>query len=556
MKWLKWIYDSKTRLFLSFWLLLFIIYIPAWRAGFVSDFTGWLYDLQNSTFSEHINRTHFKVKSLYQFTQLVTWFFYQLFGINHFLWHCLHISLHALNVSLLFFIVSDLYNKSRASKIKPALWAASVLFCISPTLSEVIVWEASFHYLLGFLLFLLSLRFVQLYRLRQDKKWIVACGITYFLSTFSIELFYITPICVLALILFSLKTGTIDKKCFTKSLLLFVVPQCCFLLLHFILVKLNYGHWLPHISSETLTQTELNVLLSKPLQLLFHLLFFGRFFSQEFRDKIYAFCESYQVIISFYSIFILLIATLLLRLKRSGPEMSLLPLLLLWAIVTLGLNLPLWFPKNYWVVYDRYAYFSMGIIFIIFSVIFYQYLPKWVNLSLFIAFAASNLFATYKVNKKWCITAHLTDQLMKKLPQKSNKKVLLLNMPHFMNGLFMIPGNNQNEACMMRNLLYQPKINYELIDVCANNIVSVGDGAHVRVLNDSTVSVMLNQNATWYWFNDMGAADYHHRYFTRKMLEYSYSIILKGNPSDYTLLYQVGDQWKEVHMDNRSSDQY
>jgi hypothetical protein len=192
----------------------------------------------------------------------------------------------------------------------------------------------------------------------------------------------------------------------------------------------------------------------------------------------------------------------------------------------------------------------------IFSIICYLYLPKWTSLSLFIVFAAANVFATYKVNKKWGITANLTDQLMKNLPQKSNKKVLLLNMPHFMNGLFMISANNQNEACMMRNLLYQPKINYELIDVCANNIVSVGDGAHVRVLNDSTVNVMLSQDATWYWFDDMGAADYHHRYFTRKMLEYSYSITLKGNPSDYILLYQVGNKWKEVQMDNRSSDQY
>ncbi len=236
--------------------------------------------------------------------------------------------------------------------------------------------------------------------------------------------------------------------------------------------------------------------------------------------------------------------------------MSVLLLLLLWAIATLGLNLPLWFPKNYWVVYDRYAYFPMGIILIIFSFICYLYLPKWASPSLFIVFAAANVFTTYKVNKKWGITANLTDQLMENLPQKSSKKVLLLNMPHFMNGLFMIAANDQNEANMMRNLLYRPKINYELIDVCANNIVSAGDGAHVRVLNDSTVNVMLNQDATWYWFNDMGAADYHHRYFTRKMLEYSYSITLKGNPSDYTLLYQVGNKWKEVQMNNRSGDQY
>lgn len=554
MKWLKWIYDSKTRLFLSFWLLLFLIYLPAWRAGFVSDFTGWLYDLQNSTFAEHINRTHFKVKSLYQFTQLVTWFFYQLFGINHFLWHCLHISLQAINITLFFTVCSSLWNKE--TEIKPIILAACFIYCISPNLSEVIVWEASFHYLLGFLLLLLQLRFIQLFQGTGHKKWIVYSLLLFLLSSFSIELFYITAFCSLALIIFHYQAVDRDKSKFQYSLLYLFLPQLGLLILHFVLVKISYGHWLPHIGSDTLRETAWNIIWSKPIKLLFHLLFLGRFYSQEFRDKIYLLCESYKVILAFYGSVIIALFLLLKFSKQSFRSKSAFVFLLVWCAISIGLILPLWFPQTLWVLYDRYAYFSMGLIFLMICLFIYWTLALRIGQLLLLIFAAANLFALYKVNRKWQLTEQLTDELMRGLPSESNKKVLLLNMPHFMNGVFMIPANHQNEAQLIRNMLYSPKINYELIDVCANNIMSVKDGAHVKVVNDTTVQVMLNQWETWFWFNDFGATDMDHPYFSRKMVDNGYMIILKGNVSDYSLLYQTGNQWKEVDWTIRDKDQY
>jgi hypothetical protein len=105
-------------------------------------------------------------------------------------------------------------------------------------------------------------------------------------------------------------------------------------------------------------------------------------------------------------------------------------------------------------------------------------------------------------------------------------------------------------------MLYTPRINYELIDVCGNNILSVNDGAHVKVLNDTTVRVMLNQWGTWWWYNDRGATNYEHPYFKRIMDEYGYNLILRGKPTDYLLLYQVGNHWKSVDWSNKDSDQY
>ena len=65
--------------FFSLWALMFILYFPAAKAGFVTDFTGWLNQVKNHGFWEYINRSNFKATSLYQVTQFNTYIFYKLF---------------------------------------------------------------------------------------------------------------------------------------------------------------------------------------------------------------------------------------------------------------------------------------------------------------------------------------------------------------------------------------------------------------------------------------------------------------------------------------------
>jgi hypothetical protein len=556
MQWFKWIYDSKIRLFSFFWLLLFVLYLPTWRAGFVSDFTGWLYDIRYSSFADHINRSHFQVKSLYQFTQLVTWFLYQIFGTNHFLWHCMHISLHALNVRLLFTIITALFTNKQNIDNRPAIFAAMLFFCISPTLSEVVVWEASFHYLLGFLMFLSILRLVQLYHQSPSNKRLWTIAALYFLSTFSIELFYITPFCVAALLIFYNNQSPLGGIKWPQKLALIVAPQLLLLFFHFVLVKINFGFWLPHISTGAITDIPHNVLLSKPLKHLFHLLFFGRFYSQDFRDKVYIFCELYPVIIAFYGLILAALPYYCLRSQKMQTIKWPFLLILFWTISCVALITPLWFPTSFWVEYDRYNYFYMGLCFVLLCILANHLLPKFLSVLLFVGFVAANFFASYKVNQKWNATSNLTHQLMLNLPKKSTKKVLILNMPNVMNGICMITTCPQNEVKLMHNLLYDPPIKTEMIDVCGSNILSVTDGVHVRVLNDSTIFVMQNQNGTWFWYNYLGASDREHPYFSVKMVEYGYNLILKGKPEDFLLLFQTGNQWKEVDVNKRDIDQF
>lgn len=546
---------SNLFLFLFFWTLVFVLYWPARNAGFVSDTTGWLHDIQHSSFRDHINRTHFKVKSLYQFTQFVTWFFYQLFGTHAPLWHCLHISLHALNCLLLFRVAAAIFQQDKVKHAPAILFCGCILFCVMPSLSEVIVWEASFHYLLGLLLLLSILLLLQHYLAKGTRGRLLLILFLYLLSTYSIELFYVTPFFVAALLLFYYRTYPVMAR---KAAFRLFLPMLLLLLLHFVQVKLAYGHWLPHISAAVLTDTERRLLWAKPLKYLFHLLLLGRFYPQEPRNEIYKLCESYPLITGVYGLLLLLLflAWCLFRLRGDGVRAAL--LFACWSALTMALIVPLWFPQLFWVVYDRYSYFFTAFFFILLSYMLFRLLGPRIALVLLLLFGLANIFATYKVNKKWGDTAGMIDALMKGLPVTSDKIVLLLNLPQCMNGVFMICGGHYNEAKIIHDAIYPPAVNYELLDVCAYNILSVQDGAHVQVLNDSTVRVTLNQWGSWWWYNDMGAVSYENEHYRLDMKDYSryYELTLKGLQSQYLLLFQNGSSWKTVDWRRKDIEQF
>ena len=87
------------------------------------------------------------------------------------------------------------------------------------------------------------------------------------------------------------------------------------------------------------------------------------------------------------------------------------------------------------------------------------------------------------------------------------------------------------------------------------------DGVHVRVLDDSTVLVTLNQWGSWWWFATMGAVNYSNEVYGIELKEGgatggSYVLHLKQPSSNCMLLFSTGGRWKTVDMGNKAWDQY
>ncbi len=544
--------------FAAFFIIAFALYLPAARAGFVADFTGWLDQTIRYGFWDNINRTHYNVKSLYQFTQLNTWLFYQVAGTHPWPWHVLFVALHAINCALLYRLCMRLLAHSAVKSASVIALTGALLYCITPYAGEVIVWEPSFHYLQGMLLILLILNWVQEYMHTYKTRYIIYTAIAFLLSTFSLEIFYITPWLVLSMGIFYRLNDSFDKKVLQKVTTNIFLPQIGLFLLHLVLFRLYYGTWLAHIGNGAVN----NILqdgMGKPAKHLFHTVLLGRFWSEEWRNKIYHLLDSRTAIIVFYSLIAIVGYFIISRFRRMQGKARVLSLLFVWMLICLALLVPIWFGDLMLIVYDRYTYFVNAFVYMMLVLLASLISVAGIRIVLVALYALANLRFTVQVSRYWMKSARIIDALMDTFPYTTNKKVVLLNIPQTMHGAAMIGAEQESEFKMLYNGLHPDKvIKAPVYDGMAYNIVTPEDGAHVTVQNDSTVRVTLNQWGTWWWYAMRGGQSYTNEEYTIKILDggLSYDITLKHPSADYLLLYQAGEQWKAVDMNKKNTDQF
>lgn len=555
-------------LFCCLWVLVFVLYLPAARAGFVADFTGWLDQIKNHSFSDYINRTNFSVVSLYQFTQFVTWVFYQLFGTNVWLWHLLFLTLHVINACLLATLSGGLLYDSGAKNYQYISYTGAVLFCVTPYISEVIVWEPSFHYLQGLLMLLLILVWVQRYIHTQQRGYIFAALFVYLLSTHSLEVFYITPWLVLSLALFYAGHQPYGKKIFGNVLRYFFLPMLVLFVLRLVEYRLLHGDWVSRIGAQTVLSLQ-DTGLGKPAKYLFHLLLLGRYLPEhwhiasatlaDIKKAVYDCCDSAPGMIVYYGISVVVLVVCTIRFRKLSGSSKVAALLFLWVFICLLLITPLWFGSSMLVIYDRYSYFAGAFLFMLVAVAMSAIPNKYIRAGLLLIFVLANLRYTLRANRFWGKSAAIIDSLLHNIPVQDNKIVLLLNLPECMHGVLMIDATTESEFKLMHNLLLpQKKINNPVRDVMAYNMQTPEDGAHVAVLNDSTIRVTLNQWGTWWWYEAQGGQSYKNEDYRVNMIDagHYYEITLSKPAAAYQILYQVADRWKEVDMSKRDGEQH
>lgn len=538
--------NRNIPVFILFWVITFFLYLPAANAGFVIDFTGWLDQVKNQPFGDYINRNNFSVKSLYQFTQLLSWLLYKLLGTSHWGWHLLFVSLQAANAWLLWRFVTSMLNKAGKTNGNIIALSASFLFCICPHISEVIVWEPSFHYLLGLFLTLTILSWIHAFMESGKKKYLVGVLVLYFLSLFSLEYFYLAPFFALSYIFYH-RHGFGGPRIKNAFLYLFL-PMLVMLLLRLMLFRVLYNDWVSRIGSGTI-MGDLMPFAAKPLKYVFHVLFFGRFWGQEMRDKVYAFCESSKAIYSFYGLCLLLAAAYLLRFRKMNTTFRIAGLFLLWTALASAVVSPMWFPQSMLLQMDRYTYLLLPFGFVTLSLLLWA-LPKKIAIPLLIIYALVNINFTLTLNIYWKKSSDVVKNLLHTLPDPGNRTTILLNVPESLNGVPMIAAGSQGEYKLMHNLLLPKPINTKVYDAVGFNLLTKWDGANVIVINDSLVKVTLNQWGTWWWRDGVGAGSYENEDYKLNLVDpgHWYELTLKHPAENYLLLYLVDGEWRQVDM--------
>ncbi|MES2703348.1 MAG: hypothetical protein V4649_11950 [Bacteroidota bacterium] len=545
-----------TLAFIAYWSIVFLLYLPAARAGRVGDFPGWVTFLNSVSFTDYINRKGSGIPSLYQFTQVVTWFFYKLFGVSAWLWHLLYITMQAINALLLYSFFKKLFIYSEVKFAAIIAFSGALLFCVTPYISEVVVWEPSFHYLLALMMMLGILVCTQNFLYLGKSRYAWLAGLLFFLSSYSLEIFYLTPLFTLSYALhfyFGLKG---EKERFKSVLKYIVLPQATLFLLHFLVLKARYHEGIAHIGSMSLQFSVANC--SKGLKYVFHIVGLGRFLPMALRKAVYEFCETGPGLAAFYATVAATIIYIAIRYKKMKPSRRVTVLVFAWCLASLALILPLSFPDLGLVILDRYTYLLDAFIYMLILLLAGQLAGKRMLITFVAIYCLVLARYTHRANAYWRQSAEIVDNLINTFPNDTTKKVLLLSLPECLDGVQMVGTRDDGEFRMMYNALKPVKITNAVHDVEAFYMSSPADGAHVTVLDDKTARVTLNQWGTWWLYYGMGATSYQNADYKVNMKDpgHLYEITLKHPAGEYLLLFSTGRKWRVVDWQKKNIDQY
>jgi len=541
--------------FICSFAALFLLYLPAMRAGFAGDyFKDWLQVIQNESFADYINRPG--TATLYQFTQFITYIIYKLIGSSRTGWHFVHLSVHALNATLLYVFARGITTDHRISGSTLIAVMVTALFIVTPYNSEVVVHEPCFHYTTGLAFLLLSLLCTRRYLQTGKQQFILYIVLLFLPAAFSLEIFYLTPLMVLLLGAHYCYISGFERQRFKTLFILGFIPMIVVFLAHIVLVHYVVNAALPHDVPASASGL-LQLYTEKVLKYLFHIILLGRFWPEAAKNSVYALCQN-EIFVWTIHIALLIFILYSFFSTKAGNKIKLAAPLLIFAWLCIALVTPRSFPGSQLVVFDRYHYFALPFLYLLLAVLFFS--QRYIKLYLALGgmLVCINIYFLVYVNRQWQQSNYITEHLLTSFPAAGDKAVLLLNTPENFNGIPMIGSNRPSALATAYNTKHEHKLAHPVFDIASFNMTTSTDGAHVRVLNDSTVQVTLNQWGTWWWFHYVGAQDYENEYYRVKITDpgHWYELHLKQPAERYTILFVTGPDWKVVDMSRKDVDQY
>lgn len=535
------------RIFALYWIVLFALYLPAIRAGFVADSISWLEAIRDLSFWDYLNRTSSEIKSQYQFTQLITYLLFMVLGTHSWLWHLLFITMQALNATLLCRLCIRIFNDSHIVHGSIIATAGALLFCICPHISEVMVWIACYHYLQGLLFILLILGWVQAFLYSGQTKYAWWAGILFFISTYTLEVCYITPWVVLFLLLYYRIGLHWDEQSYRKALKIFFVPMLLLLAVYMIQYRLLYGEWVSHIRTGSVKDGTMSMMAKVP-KYLFNILLIGRYWNQDTIRKVYALCDSAKGLAAFYAPLAAILGIIIIRFRQWNNKAKAISLLLIWTLATFAVVVPIGFYDLIFpIACDRYIYVTCAFLCILITTLCSLIPSKVIRYSVFILYAGVNVLYTVRANGYWRQSAHIVNGLLTSIPDAGNKIIVTLNPPEGMYGIPMMGATGGGTLKRMHNLLYptHPLNNITYDGASYYLYTGIGD-AHAQWLNDSTLEVHAPGGA-WWIYNHLGNTGYENdAYIARKVDDGIYTITLKLPRDRYFFLIAVKDKWVEI----------
>ncbi len=533
--------------FLTFWLLTSLLYLPAWKAGFVTDAIDRLYEARHLPFFGFLSSTEGSLHSVGLTTRVVTYLMYQGFGAERLPWFLLFVTMQAGVAALLFTLCFHVFGATGIKRRRAvALWAG-IAFCASPYLPEVLVWKACYHYLEALLLMFGVLVCVERFIYTRNPKFSWLAAGLFLLSAFSLELFLLTPLLTASLLFFYKRLGW-ELAARPKTWRIFLLPQAWMIGLHFLITRLWTGTWLEVGFATDGSFQAIADYLGKLAISCFHLLLFGRYWPDNIRQVVYHWCM--QPIVG-YLIFLALVALLVHLVRRAAGgfarEQTGL-LLLFWTVLSALPLLLLPLESKMSLLGSRYLYLPVAFLAVLLAVAVNTIPRVWLRATIGACWMSACVLLTFQETKRWRVSEQINEDLLSQYISDNQFATILLSAPCCYQGIPMIQASEIGNFERAHQVLQAKAGRNRIYDAMAFSMNQAGDGSRVTRINDSTLRVSLLQAGSKWWYGGGAGKSYETPDYRIAMGDPAgwYDIVFRKPMMNYRLLYQSGRSWKRV----------
>lgn len=551
---------NNKLLLLAFWALAAIVYWPSNKAGFYGDFQGTLMFFEKQSFNDFVNGKGYSIVSLYQGSRFLLYLLISLFGINPLPWFLLFTFLHAFNGVLIYNFFVRLALLIGVNNKSHVFFLGVMLFLITPVAAETVIWKACFHYHTALLLIFSMLNFTLSYVTTLNNRYCWYILGLFCVSTLMLELFFLTPIFVLGLAFFLYSYKVVSKRVLQKVSLRIFVPLVLIWIVYLIVFKLLYNNWVAHYDIELNNSFHPLIVSSKYLKYFLHILFFEFLLPAQLRGYLLELLD--KPIVSLLG-WILLLMPILIGIRFRDRIVGLRAIGLFCYVLTLlscVIILPIWFNNAQMIANDRHFYLPSVFLCVGFASLLFSFsIPSTIKYFIFLGYFICSLVVLEYIIKIFRDADKVQRGIIRNFNWQDADTVLLLNLPNNHKGVSIIMADSPDLFYPNYVTFRKDTFNTVFYDVSSYNLNSPYDGAHVTVLDSSTLKVTLNQYGTWWWYRAWGASNYENDLYKVTFVDngFSYLLQIKQPFSDkFKVLYQVADFWKVVDWHRENEEQW
>lgn len=547
------------RLFGLLWLAVAIIYLPAYQAGFHQDFHSTLQLYHEQSFIDYINRTGIGNQSLYQVTQLILYAFISVFGIHVLPWFLLFTLLHAVNGTLIYYFFKRLFQRLSYNPHKSVILLGCLFFLFAPVQAETVIWKAALHYLTGVAIIFIILHWLLCYLQLPKSKYIIAILCLYFVSTFTLEIFYLTPAFVFIILLSLRLAGNISKEQFKQSFTVIFLGLVAIWILHLLSYHFIYHKWVAHYELDLAASFTFQNIFGKINKYLIHIFMMEYLWPREWQTKAYEIAMSLPAVLITSSTLVGSIVLWLFQYRKTTVNTKAMLALLAMGFASFILILPMWFSDLGIMRNDRYYYLPSIFLFMFLSVAIGNIKPQKLSSIIAAIYLLINIAATENIIWKARDAAKVFWGMINHFKWFDAKQVYLLNLPNNFEGIGIIPADSPSNFNAHLKVFGKDTIHGKVFDVSSYNLQQFHNGAHVVVQDSMHLLVTLNEWGGWWWYRTLGATDYENEWYKAEGFSsgHEYRLSFKQKPdSAAVILYQQGDQWRRVDMKKIGEEQW